>query len=220
MNTLPDVSVQEFAHDQIASIVDLHIRVFSDYFLTHLGPEMLQLFYGEFINQNGNYGFVALSDDKVIGFVACTANADVLYTRLYKQYFWKLIRIVAVRLLRDAYIRKNVWDRMIHLRHAIKSLFLKSGTAPDARNGSSVSTTSIPTRLLSIGVDPNLRGLGVAAALVRKLCLQLEQDGIRSVGLSVNADNERAIAFYKKDGWIIESVNERTIRFWRATHTY
>lgn len=217
MSTLSGIDTQPLAVEHLDEVVDLHTQTFPEYFLTHLGSKMLKLFYGEFVDQSGNYGFVACSENRVVGFVAGTANSDALYAQFYRRHFLNLMGIFAVCLIKDAYIRKNIWDRTVHIRRAVKSLFVRDTTTSKPKNDDSDLTTDILARLLSIGVDSNFRGRGVADMLVRALCHRLAQDGIETVGLSVNADNARAIAFYKKNGWSIETANENTLRFWRAT---
>jgi ribosomal protein S18 acetylase RimI-like enzyme len=58
-----------------------------------------------------------------------------------------------------------------------------------------------PVRLLSIAVDPEDRGSGVARLASEHFEAQVRSAGFDRVGLSVHADNERAISFYRKNGW-------------------
>lgn len=71
-------------------------------------------------------------------------------------------------------------------------------------------------RILAIGVDPNYRGIGIANQLTSNFCVQMKQEGFKKVGLSTFPWNERAIRFYKKDGWILEGRNSSSLSFIRT----
>jgi len=42
---------------------------------------------------------------------------------------------------------------------------------------------------------------------------RLKEKQVKNVGLSVNSDNERAIAFYKKTGWQVVEQGAETTEF-------
>ncbi|MBN1179311.1 MAG: hypothetical protein JXD18_08875 [Anaerolineae bacterium] len=60
MNQPPrvDVQIEDIATEHLPGVAALHRRVFPDYFLTHLGQDFLERFYGEFVARPGNYGLV------------------------------------------------------------------------------------------------------------------------------------------------------------------
>ncbi len=56
-------------------------------------------------------------------------------------------------------------------------------------------------KLYSLGVAPELRGRGIAAALLRALLDELEVRGFERVVLEVRSDNAGAIALYRQLGF-------------------
>src|SRR4051812_24514580 len=61
-----------------------------------------------------------------------------------------------------------------------------------------------PLRLLSIAVDPSYRPRGTGKALLTYFEEQLRDHGFYQYGLSVKANNIRAIQFYKRNGFELE----------------
>ncbi len=58
----------------------------------------------------------------------------------------------------------------------------------------------------NITTRPDVRGQGLATTATARLCQELVRDGIEHIGLNVNADNQSAVACYKKLGfeWIAD----------------
>jgi ribosomal protein S18 acetylase RimI-like enzyme len=196
----------------------LHIRVFPDYFLGHMGERFLRRFYRQFIERPG-YGSVAVWNGDLVGFVVGTTSSTELYSRLYQREFFPLALLVLQRILVDAYIRRTILaraKRIQQIQHALRSLLPRRfrGRSSSLKTGSQSRA-----RLLQIGVDLEFRGQGVADELVRHFCAQLARDGIDIVGLSVRPDNARAIRFYEKIGCQLERETETTMFFLRSTKT-
>lgn len=210
------IQIRALALEDVVQVARLHGRVFPDYFLSHLGPRFLERFYGMFVDQPGHYGIVAVTPEQVVGFVVGTGNATALYRRFYRRHMLALIPIVAGRLLADGYIRRHIAARASHIGRALRALVQRSDPAPTVPS-SSQADGSPAARLLSIGVAPECRGRGVAERMVVAFCERMRHDGIHTVGLTVRRDNARAIAFYRKSGWIEEAGGEATLRFFRPT---
>jgi ribosomal protein S18 acetylase RimI-like enzyme len=213
--------------------VRLHRHIFSDYFLTHMGQEFLELFYNHLILRPG-YCFVARHNGQIIGFVAGTAEPDQFYPRFYQQNFLNLARIVIARTLTEPHIRRSIWRRLFHLRSAGKALLrwrvagggsalrqssiehqvssVKESPALDTR----YSILNPIVHLLSIGVANDFRGQGVAEALSDRFCKAVAEDGGRTVLLSVLAENSRAIHFYTRTGWQLVEAGQSSLEFSRS----
>ncbi|MGB2938127.1 MAG: GNAT family N-acetyltransferase, partial [Phycisphaerae bacterium] len=67
----------------------------------------------------------------------------------------------------------------------------------------------------SIAVAPEMRGSGVAMELIRCFERDVAEKGLSRVSLTVFADNERAICFYEKAGWVVLKRTPRTVQFFR-----
>lgn len=61
-------------------------------------------------------------------------------------------------------------------------------------------------------VEPELRGAGIAAALVEAM-LAYARTEVEQVHLSVNADNPRAVRFYRRMGFVEYGCEPRGLRY-------
>ncbi len=62
--------------------------------------------------------------------------------------------------------------------------------------------------LISMWVDPARRGRGVGEALVEAVAGWARDDGAEQLLLDVKLDNDRAIAFYERVGFVDAGINE------------
>lgn len=68
------------------------------------------------------------------------------------------------------------------------------------------------SELLSVGVRPNMRRIGIAQAVLRRAATDLAQRGAATMFLDVATDNPGAIALYRKLGFRDISVRPRYYR--------
>lgn len=206
------IVVRDATISDVNAIADLHLLAFPGYFLSHLGRRFLRLFYAFFLVNEVSHCIVAVDDDKVIGLVAGTLDGTQHYTTFYRRKFVQIAITVGARFLQDPVVRREIVRRAGHLRFAAAAL-LRPGPQPPAVPEKESDQT--PARLLSIAVHPDYRGKGVAERLTGLLISRVCRDGVSRVGLTVKSDNTRAIAFYKKDGWIVERATSESVRFYR-----
>jgi len=206
-------TIRTMTSSDLGQIVRLHQDVFSGHFLTHLGERVLTRFYREFVDTPGNLATLSVLGGKVVGFVVGTSDVDLFYRRFYRRNGLALAPLLMGRFLADAYVRRTVWTRLGHVRLALRSLLRSRVRRPAAGEK---CAAAVPVRLLSIGLAHDLRGREVAAEMVQHFCRQLQELGKQEVGLSVHADNGRAIRFYEKTGWERLRSSGKSISFVRS----
>jgi|GEM_PF-2002107 len=206
-----DITIEPISQNDLPEIARLYEDAFADHFLGHMGPEFLKLFCAQFMNSPTNYGSVAKFQGRPVGFLLGNIDGEPFY-QFYRQNFIGLSLIVMKRYIRDAYIRKHITQRLGQIFVALKTLFV----SPKRENNPNLDDTSTPARVLAIGVDSNYRGIGIANKLTSCFCDQMKREGYNKVGLSALAWNERAIRFYKKDGWIQEESSDTSLSFIRT----
>jgi ribosomal protein S18 acetylase RimI-like enzyme len=69
--------------------------------------------------------------------------------------------------------------------------------------------------VMSLAVVPEHRGRGIGARLLDRVSEEAREKGMQAVALDVAADNERAIRFYRREGF--ETVSEAHVPASRAT---
>jgi len=72
---------------------------------------------------------------------------------------------------------------------------------------------------LAIGILPDYREQGMGTALMKKVLAAAKERGMIRIDLSVYADNERALALYKKMGFVVEGIAERDAKIDGAYRT-
>ena len=159
----------------------LHIQGISTGFISSLGREFVAALYEAIAEDKNSFGFVAVEDDKVLGFVAFTTNLSRLYKYVAFKKGFKFSFILARKMMSIQNIKK-VWANLLYPKK------MKEMDLPDAE-------------LLSIAVAPEGRGRGIAQQLVDAGFAECRKRGIDKVKVLVAADNEAANKLYKKCGF-------------------
>ena len=208
-------AVRELESKDVPGAARLHRIVFPEYFLTHMGQGFVERFYSEFVNRNGNYGYVAICGNEVVGAVIGTLDYQRCFTQFYRRHFPRLALTLVGLLIMDPYIRRHLAGRTGHVRQALHSFAARRQQTSVLEE--SLAADGAVARLLSIGVHPNRRGSGLAEQMVDRYCNALWEDGWERVGLSVRPENTRAIAFYEKTGWQPTGSSPSALHYSRST---
>jgi ribosomal protein S18 acetylase RimI-like enzyme len=184
--------------DDLRSVALLHREQFADHLLGCLPEALLVEFYRAFLADT--IFLVAEIDGSLSGFVL--GGEDSVLRRNRSQFMrnsrWQIMGAVIVH----PALWPHVWKRAVALWR------------PGA---SAISFTSVAsTRLLSIAVAEAAKGQGVAGSLLKAFEERLAKDG--NYGLSVHADNTRAIGFYHKSGFIEEARCGGSVFYLKSTH--
>jgi ribosomal protein S18 acetylase RimI-like enzyme len=205
----PTIVYRKLERSDLRAAAELHIEVFDDHFLGHMGRRFLELLYGQWVDRPGSYGFVALADRRLVGCVIGSQDLAPVFNDFYRRHFVALSGQFAVRFVRDGFVRRHVAARLPHVLRAIR---VRLGMKPT----SGAEPEEWPrAQLLSIGVAADLRGRGIAEELAARFCEALAADGVDAVGLSVLTTNPRAIRFYEKSGWIPQATVGGSATFYR-----
>jgi len=164
-----------------ADVARLHIQGISTGFISSLGVGFVTALYEAIAEDENSFGFVAVEDDKVLGFVAFSTNLSKLYKYVALKKSFKFGFILARKMLSVQNIKK-VWANLFYPKK------MKQMNLPDAE-------------LLSIVVAPTGRGKGIAKQLTEAGFEECKKRGIDKVKVLVAADNEPANRLYQKSGF-------------------
>lgn len=187
MVTIREVKSNE--KELINEIVTIHLNTFTGFFLTFMGRGFLKQMYQSYCDYDESGLLVAEEEGKALGFLAFSSNFSGLYkfmikTRLIK-FGWYSI---------GAFFRKP--SAFMH----IISAFLKPGEAKREEKY---------VELSSIGVNPNVKSKGIGSKLIDALKDNVDFDKYAYINLETDAvDNEGAIHFYEKNGFVRERMFE------------
>lgn len=186
------INIREVKYDEkklINDIVTIHLNTFTGFFLTFMGRGFLNQMYTSYCDYEEAGLLVAEEDGKAIGFLAYSSNFSGLYKFMIKtrliQFGWYSI---------GAFFRRP--SAFMH----IISAFLKPGEAKREEKY---------VELSSIGVDPNIKSKGIGSLLIDSLKHIVDFTKFAYINLETDAiDNEGAIHFYEKNGFVRERMFE------------
>jgi ribosomal protein S18 acetylase RimI-like enzyme len=164
-----------------AAAAALHAGQISEGFLTFLGPRFLRRLYRRVARTPGCFLLVIEDDGSTVGFLAGSTDVSDLYRSFVLRDGIAAALASGGRLLRS-------WRRVIEtLRHGT------GGAGAGAE-------------LLAVAVDPTARGRGAGTLLVEGFLTEVARRGQRAAHVVVAADNETAVALYRRSGFrIVES---------------
>jgi ribosomal protein S18 acetylase RimI-like enzyme len=189
-------SIEPLTADHLPGVIDLHLRRFPDDFITALGrPWLRKVFYPAYIDLPGGFGFVAVEQDAVRGYIVGSEDGRRFYERMLRgrllYLIWSLFKQAARR-------PRVVW------RAAAVSRTVR--TEPDP---------PVPADLSYIAVSPEAEHLGIGAALVAALADHLRKRGHTGCWVKAWAENFQADRFYQSVGFRPVQDYFSDGRYWR-----
>lgn len=158
----------------------LHAESIRTGFLSSLGPGFLGRLYMALAESPHSGVFVARDDHgRVVGFVAGTRDTAATYRSFLRSRHALLAGVAALRAL----VRPSTWIKVIET--------LRYGG----------DTHGPPAELLAMAVVEQVRGRGVGERLGRALLGWWADESIDQARVVVGAENEGAIAFYRRLGF-------------------
>lgn len=206
MNKANDtVKVAKAQEVHIPGMAQCHIKSFPGSFMTEMGYHWLCALYLFFIKHPGSVCRVALdSDDKVIGLAAGgdqNIRQEFLSSALFRYPHLILWKFLSKRLVRRVLLQE------------LAAKLRRKRTANHSGNIIAPNDGIRSGNLLSICVLPDYEGTGVAGRLLEVFQHACKAEGYERLALSVDKENSRAVAFYKKHGWRQSGISGESVRF-------
>ncbi len=204
-DAIKTISITEAHQDNVLGMADCHIAAFPDRFMTRMGFNWLCGLYRFFIKHPGGICYVAVNTaGKVIGF-AVGGEPDIReqflrFALLHYPYiiFWKFIT--------DSLVRSVLFEELFKKLRLERSKVSRENDR-EQRAGDKCGN------LLSICVQPDFKGTGVADRLIESFQKACAAKGYKRLMLSVVSENSRAIAFYKKRHWYETGTSGESKKF-------
>jgi ribosomal protein S18 acetylase RimI-like enzyme len=157
-----------------------------------LGIEFVTALYGAIAEDENSFGFVAIEDDKVLGFIAFSTNLN----KLYKS-------IILKRGLRFAFLLAGKMFSLERIKRTLETLFY-----PGRTKGMNLPSAEV----LSIAVASQSCGKGFACQLIEKRLQECYKRGLDKVKVLVGADNTAVNKLYLKCGFeLVEQINNHGV---------
>lgn len=186
------VTIREVKSEEkklIDEIVTIHLNTFTGFFLTFMGRGFLRQMYQSYCDHDESGLLVAEEEGKALGFLAFSSNFSGLYKFMIK-----------TRLIQFGWYSVGAFFRRPSAFMHIISAFLKPGEAKREEKY---------VELSSIGVDTNVKLKGIGSKLIDALKNNVDFNKYSYINLETDAvDNEGAIHFYEKNGFVRERMFE------------
>jgi ribosomal protein S18 acetylase RimI-like enzyme len=168
----------------------LHAAAIADGFLSGLGPRFLAVLYRRIVLHGDSFLLVAEGDDGApAGFIAGACAVGGLYRAFLAHDSLRAVAAAPIRLLAS-------WRRALET--------LRYGGA----GGSPPAPAAPEAELLAVAVTDRWRGHGLGSRLVGAFLEELRARGVARAAVVVGADNEPAIAMYRRAGFGDDRVLE------------
>ena len=177
------IKVQNARKEDVASIVEIHLKAFKNFFLSSLGGNFLKFYYTCFIKNTDSVVLVAKEEDKIVGFAAATVLCEGFNAALIKQNIFSF-SLLGLRLL------------------VTKPKALVRLACNITKKSDEVQTVEDYAELYSIGVAPDCQGKGVGRELLIRVEQELLEQNVEKLSLTTDYyNNNSAIGFYESMGY-------------------
>jgi len=165
------------------TLADIHVKAFDEFFLTSLGVGFMRTYYKASLESKESIAFCAIDESgKIIGFSSGCSQAAGFHKRLLKSNF-------LLFLFQGITLTFTNPKAIIRLA---RNLDKNENPADDGKYA----------ELLSIGVLPSSKGLGVGKALINAFEEDAKKRGCKKISLTTDyTGNQDVLSFYKKTGY-------------------
>ena len=173
------ITFSQLNDQQVRAVARLHHEVLHS-LLVDLGLPFVERYYQIAHAEPGVIGVCALSETgSPLGWAVGSSKPEQVNGRLREAWLWFILQMALI-----TFTRPRVLGQLF------SSLRTASAMIPEGA-----------VELTYIGVDPSARGRGLGHALLNAFTQAAREAGYRAVVLSVEAENESAIALYTKAGF-------------------
>ena len=169
--------------NEYRDVADLHIKAFSDFFLTSLGAGFLRVYYKASLKSNESLAICAIDENgDMQGFcIGCILSKGYHMRLIMKNIF--MFSYVAIRI---------IFSNPGSLVRLFKNLNKHSDPADKGDY----------SELLSIAVSPSYEGSGIGKNLIKNFEEEAKTRNCKRIALTTDYfNNEKVLSFYKKLGY-------------------
>ena len=182
--TSQSVVIRAMQAEQVPLVAGLHHRVLHQTLNSRLGIPFLEDLYGSILLDPKARVWIALDQDRVLGFLSATLDLHATQSYLMSQLFWR-DRFVAMFHILTSF--RDLRDYLSHQRLAWHC----------RRFGRPYRT------ILTVGIHPDWQGSGAATMLLEEADAFFKVSKVSAYHVDTLQDNPRALAFYHKSGFEI-----------------
>jgi len=197
----PGYQIRDMLKDDVAQVVDIHLRSFPGFFLSFLGASFLKQFYSNMVESQYGLALVICNQSEVIGFACGSNNISGFYRDLIKTRWLKLSLASLPAILKKPPTAFRL------LRATIAKP--KAGVEKKAAG-----------ELSSIAVHPGWEEKGLGRALLMAFMKKMKSLGSAELTLATDRDNNNRVnAFYAQSGFALTGTYKTPEGRWINEYT-
>ncbi|MEK9147085.1 MAG: GNAT family N-acetyltransferase [Patescibacteria group bacterium] len=187
------IQIKKLDKDKIPQIAKIHKQCLSNGFIASFPLGFLEKYYDTLFESKDVFTYIAVDDQKVLGFITATYNVKAL-PKILITHLWKEVII----LIKNPLFLVKIFQLSLH---------------PSLRDEK--SSCEIP----SIAVVPSARRHGLGKKLISAAKLEFKGKGFKKFQLSLRDSMQEANTFYQRLG--LKKVKSakflgETINFWQG----
>ena len=187
------ISIRETIITDIDDIIRIHLSSFNkSHFTANFSPRLLHSYF-EYLLKSCPQSFIALSDEKIIGYVFGGLNPLKGVDHFISKNFWK---VILVFIKSPQFIKEKIIEKFFDKNFNFKG-YKKNPT------------------IYIIAVDPIFRK-GIGKKLIDNFEIKIKSENYFEYHLSVRKDNSKAIKFYENNGFYLTHTN-RTSYYYKKS---
>ena len=165
--------------EDASRIAALHVKYVNKGFVSSLGPEFVQLLYESLASSPHSFGFIAVDDGEIKGYISCADDIGKIYKLILMKHFFKLVWVLLPHLFKWKTL-KDIWQTLFY---------------PHKQ-----SHASAVVEILAIVVIEDCQGLGLGRKLVAQAIDKAIAHGADKIAVMVD-EPLPANVFYKHLGF-------------------
>jgi len=182
VNQLEEVRIEELTDDLIPLVAGLHHQILYQTLNSRMGIPFLEDLYGGIVKDPCSQGWVAICDQKVLGFVSATLDLKRTQKVVGKVIPWRERIMAALHILTSLRDLREFTGHQMFFRYCLRFANPFSG-------------------ILTLGVASRVQGMGIAEKLINKASAFYKQNGISTWYVDTLSNNPKALNFYKKHSY-------------------
>ena len=182
--------ITQLQTEDIDSVVDIHMLVFPNFFLTFLGPRFLRAFYSSLVDSPEGIGLVVKDSEtkQILGIVSGTIAPKGFFKKLLKRRWWAFCTASINAVLRKPTIVFRLFS----------ALFFR-GDPPEQVHQRAL--------LCSIAVISEAQGRKIGQILMDSWLKEIKRLGSTGAYLKTDAENNDLVnRFYLNYGWKLKDT--------------
>lgn len=196
INRLIELIIRDITEEDLQQVASIHQKAFPGSFLSRISQQTIIKYYKWHMRApNDCHAVGGYDGGRLLGFCFAGTFRNAEYYFIIENWLFFLKFFIGHP---AAFFSREIFIRLKKVSTYLNEYIFKN--KKQQRQGASCRSARFG--ILSIAVDPSEQRTGVGKALMESAEEAARQRGFKKMTLSVNPENQQAVVFYEKNGWI------------------